>query len=145
MADSHTLERWSPYALAALRIVTALIFMLHGTQKLFGFPTPPQSGMPPLLSLYGVGGILELVGGVLILVGLFTRPVAFILAGEMAVAYWMAHGLSGKGFLPLMNGGELAALYCWVFLYFVFAGGGEWSLDNLLSGNNRTYDSFRKN
>ncbi len=72
MPYADTLERWSPYALAALRIVTALIFMLHGTQKLFGFPTPPQSGMPPLFSLYGVGGILELVGGLLILVGLFT-------------------------------------------------------------------------
>jgi putative oxidoreductase len=127
MRTSTTLDRWSPYALAALRIVTALIFMEHGTQKLFGFPAPPQSGLPPLLSLFGVGAILELVGGLLILVGLFTRPVAFILAGEMAVAYWMFH--APQSFYPALNGGDAAILYCFVFLLLVFTGPGAWSID----------------
>ena len=127
MANSDTLERWSPYALAVLRIVTALIFMLHGTQKLFGFPAPPESGMPPIFSLFGIGGILELVGGLLILVGFFTRPVALILAGEMAVAYWMFH--APQGMYPVLNGGDAAILYCFVFLLFVFTGPGAWSVD----------------
>jgi putative oxidoreductase len=127
MPYSDTLDRWSPYALAVLRIVTALIFMLHGTQKLLGFPAPPQSGTPPLLSLYGIGGILELAGGLLILIGLFTRPVAFILAGEMAVAYWMFH--APRSMYPLLNGGDAAILYCFVFLLFVFTGPGAWSID----------------
>lgn len=97
-----TLDRYAPYALAALRIVTALIFMAHGTQKLFGFPAPPQGGLPAAVSLYWLGGVLELVGGLLILLGLFTRPVAFVLAGEMAVAYWMFH--FPRNFYPLLNG-----------------------------------------
>ena len=129
MPTSDALERWSPYALAVLRIVTALIFMLHGTQKLFGFPTPPQSGMPALLSLYGVGGILEFAGGLLILVGLFTRLVAFILAGEMAVAYWMFH--APRSMYPVLNGGDAAILYCFVFLLLVFSGPGAWSIDGI--------------
>ena len=104
MGDSHTLERWSPYALAVLQIATALIFILHGTQKLFGFPAPPESEMPPLFSLFGIGGILELVGGLLILVGFFTRPAAFVLAGEMAVAYWMFH--APQSMYPVLNGGD---------------------------------------
>ena len=117
MANSDTLERWSPYALAVLRIVTALIFMLHGTQKLFGFPAPPKSGMPPIFSLFGIGGILELVGGLLILVGFFTRPAAFVLAGEMAVAYWMFH--APQSMYPVLNGGDAAILYRFVFLLLV--------------------------
>ncbi len=124
------LDRYTPYAIAALRIATAIIFMLHGTQKLFGFPAPPPSGRPPLLSLFGIGGVLELVGGFLILIGLFTRPVAFLLAGEMAVAYWMAH--APRNLFPVLNGGDAAILYCFVFLYFVFAGPGPWSLDALM-------------
>lgn len=124
---SATLDRWSPYALAVLRIVTALIFMEHGTQKLFGFPAPPQSGVPPLFSLFGIGAILELVGGFLILIGLFTRPVAFILAGEMAVAYWMFHAPQSP--YPALNGGDAAILYCFVFLLLVFTGPGAWSID----------------
>ena len=124
-----TLDRWSPQALAVLRIVTALIFMAHGTQKLFGFPAPPEGGMPPLLSLFGIGAILELIGGFLILIGWFTRPVAFILAGEMAVAYWMFH--APQSFYPALNGGDAAILYCFVFLYLAVAGGGPWSLDAL--------------
>ena len=121
------LDRWSPQALAVLRIVTALIFMAHGIQKLFGFPAPPEGGIPPLLSLFGIGAILELVGGILILLGWFTRPVAFILAGEMAVAYWMFH--APQSFYPALNGGDAAVLFCFVFLLFVFTGPGAWSID----------------
>ncbi len=101
--------------------------MLHGTQKLFGFPIPPESGMPPIFSLFGIGGILELVGGLLILIGFFTRPVAFILAGEMAVAYWMFH--APRSMYPVLNGGDAAILYCFVFLLLVFTGPGAWSID----------------
>ena len=127
MSYAETLDRYTPYALAALRIVTALIFMEHGTQKLFGFPAPPQGGQPLLLSLYGIGGILEVVGGLLILIGLFTRPVAFLLAGEMAVAYWMFH--APRSFYPLLNGGDAAILYCFIFLLLLFTGPGAWSVD----------------
>ena len=127
--NATTLDRYAPYALAALRIVTALIFMAHGTQKLLGFPAPPQSGQPPLLSLHGIGGVMELVGGLLILLGLFTRPVAFLLAGEMAVAYWVFH--APRNFYPVLNGGDAAILYCFVFLYLVAAGPGPRSLDAL--------------
>ena len=122
-----TLDRYAPYALAALRIATALIFMAHGTQKLFGFPAPPQGGLPAAFSLYWVGGVLELVGGLLILLGLFTRPVAFVLAGEMAVAYWMFH--FPRNFYPLLNGGDASILYCFVFLLLVFTGPGALSVD----------------
>src|SRR5687767_11406472 len=121
------LERYTPYALAALRIVTALIFMEHGTQKLLGFPAPPESGQPPLLSLFGLGAIMELVGGLLVLVGLFTRPVAFLPSGEMAVAYWMFH--APQSTYPVLNGGDAAILYCFVFLLLVFTGPGAWSVD----------------
>ena len=117
---------WSPRMLSVLRAMTGLLFLEHGTQKLFGFPPPPNPG-PALLSLLGVQGILELVGGFLILIGLFTRPVAFILAGDMAVAYFMRH--APRGFFPLLNGGQLAILFCFVFLYLFVAGGGVWSVD----------------
>lgn len=127
MRSFDALDRWSPYALAVLRIVVAVIFMLHGTQKLFGFPAPPQSGLPPLLSLLGVGAVLELLGGLLILIGLFTRPVALLLAGEMAVAYWMFH--APRSLYPVLNGGDAAILYCFVFLLFVFTGPGALSAD----------------
>ncbi len=123
------LDRYTPHAIAALRIATALIFMLHGTQKLFGFPAPPQSGLPPLVSLFGIGGVLELVGGFLILIGAFTRPVAFVLAGEMAVAYWMFH--APRNLYPVLNGGDASILYCFVFLLFVFTGPGALSVDSL--------------
>lgn len=112
-----TLDRWSPHALAVLRIVAALLFMEHGTQKLFGFPAPPEGGMPPFFSLFGIGAVLELVGGFLILVGFLTRPVAFLLAGEMAVAYWMFHAPHSP--YPALNGGDAAILFCFVFLLFV--------------------------
>lgn len=102
--------------------------MQHGGQKIFGYPAAQQSPFDPL-SMIGVAGILELVGGFLILIGLFTRPTAFLLSGFMAVAYFMAH--TPQGFWPLVNGGELAAMYSFVFIYLFTAGGGEWSVDRL--------------
>jgi putative oxidoreductase len=116
---------WAPRVLSILRIVTALIFFEHGTQKLLGFP--PTENPPTLFSLGWIAGALELVGGALLALGLFTRPVAFILAGEMAFAYWMAH--APRSFFPVLNGGDAAILYCFVFLYLAFAGGGPWSVD----------------
>ena len=119
---------WSPRILSVLRIVAALLIMQHGAQKLFGFPPGPQpSPRPALLSLIGVAGILEFFGGLLLLVGLFTRPVAFILSGLLAVAYFMAH--APQGFWPVLNRGELAVLYSFVYLYLAVAGGGSWSVD----------------
>jgi putative oxidoreductase len=120
---------WSGRMLSVLRIVTAFLFMAHGAQKLFGFLTPPGAAGPPLFSLIGLAGVLEFFGGLAILIGLFTRPVAFILSGMMAVAYFMVH--APQGFWPLQNKGEMAVLYCFVFLYFAAAGGGQWSLDRL--------------
>jgi putative oxidoreductase len=119
---------WAPRVLSILRIFAALIFMEHGTQKLLGFP-PSEDPGPALLSLSGIAGLLELVGGPLLALGLFTRPVAFILSGEMAFAYWIAH--APRSFFPILNGGDAAILYCFVFLYLAAAGGGVWSLDNL--------------
>jgi putative oxidoreductase len=127
MRHTDTLDRWAPYALAALRIMAALLFMEHGTQKLLGFPAPPESGQPPLFSLFGFQGVLELFGGLLLALGLFTRPVAFLLSGNMAVAYFMAH--APQSFFPVLNGGDAAILYCFVFLLLVFTGPGAWSLD----------------
>ncbi|HVR43716.1 MAG TPA: DoxX family protein [Thermoanaerobaculia bacterium] len=127
--------RWSPRMLAVLRIVTALLFMQHGTQKLLGFPGGSEGGGPPLMSLIGLAGILELVGGLLIVIGLLTRPVAFILSGEMAVAYFMVHAPQGPW--PLLNQGELPALYCFIFLYLAVAGGGVWSLDDAIARKRR--------
>ena len=117
---------WGPRALAVLRIVTALIFIEHGTQKLLGFP-PSENPGPALFSLLGLAGALELFGGALVLVGLFTRPVAFVLSGFMAVAYFMAH--APRSFFPALNGGDAAILYCFVFLYLCVVGAGAWSVD----------------
>jgi putative oxidoreductase len=125
MISENSLGKWAPYALAVLRIMTALLFMAHGTAKLLGFPDLGFS--PEVLSLPWIAGAIEIVGGVLLLLGLFTRPVAFILSGEMAAAYFMAH--APQGFHPIQNGGESAVLFCFVFLYFVFSGPGAWSLD----------------
>ncbi|MCZ7466613.1 DoxX family protein [Rhizobium rhizogenes] len=125
MAAFDNLSRYRPYALAALRIIAALLFIEHGTQKLFGFPASQMEGSLPTLML--VAALLELVGGILVLIGLFTRPVAFILSGQMAVAYFMAHAPSS--FFPALNGGDAAILFCFVFLYFVFAGPGAFSVD----------------
>ena len=120
-----TLGKWRPQALAAMRIMTALLFLAHGTGKLLGFPALGFS--PSLTSLPGIAGVFEIVGGILLALGLFTRVVAFILCGMMAVAYFMAH--APQGFFPIQNGGELAVLYCFIFLYFVFSGPGAWSFD----------------
>ncbi|HZH50518.1 MAG TPA: DoxX family protein [Microvirga sp.] len=121
---------WAPRLLSILRIVAALIFMAHGTQKLFGFPASPKPG-PEMFSLLWVAGFLEVVGGALLVLGLFTRPVAFVLSGLMAFAYWMAH--APRSFFPVLNGGDAAILYCFVFLFMAAAGGGVWALDNLRS------------
>jgi putative oxidoreductase len=124
------IESLTPRMLSVLRIVTGLLFLEHGTAKLLGFPLSPNPG-PAVFSLLGVQGILELVGGFLILIGFLTRPVAFILAGDMAVAYFMAH--APRGFFPTLNGGQLAILFCFVFLFLVFAGAGPWSVDEQLA------------
>lgn len=124
------LSPWSSQILSSLRIMTGLLFFAHGSAKYLQFPHVAMfDTMQPMqpMSLIGVAGILELVGGALIVVGLFTRPVAFILSGMMAVAYFMAH--APQNFQPLLNGGELAILYCFIFLYLAAAGGGAWSLD----------------
>ncbi len=120
-------ERLSPYqptGLAILRIITALLFIEHGTQKLFGFPPAPFD----ITSLFFIAGIIEFVGGILILLGLFTRPVAFLLSGEMAIAYFMVH--VQIDFFPANNQGDGAVLFCFIFLFLVFAGPGKWALDN---------------
>lgn len=114
--------------LAVLRIVAALCFMEHGCQKLFGFPSEPSFGHPELLSLEGIAGVIEFVGGLLVLVGFQTRIAALLMSGEMAIGYWMLH--APKSFFPALNGGDAAVLYCFIFLYLVFAGPGDWSIDN---------------
>jgi putative oxidoreductase len=133
MTGSDISSKWSslsPYLYSILRIVAAFIFILSGSVKLFGFPTPmPNGGSIDLLSQIGIGAILEFFGGICILLGFFTRPVAFILAGEMAVAYFQFH--FPKGFWPNANGGTAAALFCFIFLYFSAAGSGKWSIDSL--------------
>lgn len=122
------IDTWSPRLLAVLRIVTGLLFLEHGTAKLLGLPHVAMFDGLQLLSLMGLAGVLELGGGLLIVLGLFTRPVAFILSGQMAVAYFMAH--APQAFLPLVNQGELAVLYCFVFLYLFIAGSGAFSIDS---------------
>ncbi len=119
---------WKPRLLSVLRIVTGFLFIQHGTQKMFGFPAEQRQPFE-FFSMYGVAGTLELVGGLLIMLGLFTRPTAFILSGLMAFAYFIGH--APKGFWPLVNGGELAATWSFLFLYLAVAGGGIWSLDQL--------------
>jgi putative oxidoreductase len=120
--------QWSPYLLSILRIVAAFLFMAHGSQKLFAFPGTSGHTVA-LISEIGVAGILEFFGGLILLLGVYTRPTAFILSGEMAIAYFQVH--APHGFWPSLNRGELAALYCFVFLYLSAAGGGAWSLDAL--------------
>jgi putative oxidoreductase len=123
------LERWTPRLLSVLRIVAAFLFMAHGTQKWLEFPVP--RGTPTtLMSLTGTAGVLELLGGALLLLGAYTRPVAFVLSGLMAFAYFIAH--APHGFWPIVNRGELAALYAFLFLYLAAAGGGPWGLDRWL-------------
>ncbi|MDP9836695.1 putative oxidoreductase [Neorhizobium huautlense] len=119
------LGAYRPQALAVLRIMAALLFIEHGTMKLFGFPAAMGDGALPPLML--IAALLEIIGGALLVIGLLTRPVAFILAGQMAVAYFMAH--ASKGFWPALNGGEPAILFCFIFLYLVCAGPGAWAVD----------------
>ncbi|HEV2747100.1 MAG TPA: DoxX family protein [Allosphingosinicella sp.] len=124
----NRLQLWAPRMLAVLRIVAGLIFLEHGTQKLLGWPPGDYAGIP-LDSMPAYAGVIELVAGLLITIGLFTRPAAFVASGTMAVAYWMAHAPQNP--FPLNNGGDAAILYCFVFLYLVFAGAGPWSVDAL--------------
>ena len=143
MADTSIFARWrswSPYLLSILRIVAAFLFIQVGTAKLLGFPAPvmPGGGTAPVTTLAGFAGLLETVGGTLLLLGLFTRPVAFILSGEMAFAYFIGH--ASAGFWPMLNGGTDAAFYCFLFLFISAAGPGRWSLDAALRG--RRVDSF---
>ncbi len=132
-----SLGKYQPQALAVLRVVTALCFIAHGTQKLFGFPASQMGGGGAfeLFSLMGLAGILEVFGGLAILLGLFTRPVAFLLAGQMAYAFWFVHvPMMGQGnIIPAANGGDGAVLFCFIFLYLVIAGPGAWSVDELRS------------
>jgi putative oxidoreductase len=127
-------ERWAPRMLSILRIVAALIFIEHGTQKLFGFPAAPANGFPPALSLLWWQAIIEVAGGALLLIGLYTRLVAFVLSGSMAFAYWIGH--APKSFFPALNGGDAAILYCFVFLYIACAGPGPWSIDGSVQRRN---------
>ena len=122
-------DRLAPHLLSILRIVAALIFIEHGTQKLFGFPAAPEHAYPDFLSLLWWQGVIEVLGGGLLLLGVLTRFVAFILSGNMAFAYWMVR--APKSFYPALNGGDAAILYCFVFLYIAAAGGGSWSVDRL--------------
>ena len=127
--DDVFFATWTPRAQAVLRIVTGYLFLMHGTAKLLGMPHVAMFDGLQLLSLIGIAGILEMVGGALILIGFFTRPVAFILSGEMAFAYFMGHASHGSVLVPMLNQGELAVLYCFLFLFLAAAGGGAWSVD----------------
>ncbi|MCJ7599648.1 MAG: DoxX family protein [Methyloceanibacter sp.] len=132
--NTHTLETvWAPRVLSILRIVAAILFFEHGTAKLLGFPVTDRS--PEFLSLGWIAGALEVIGGPLLILGLFTRPVALILSGQMAVAYWLAH--APQSVYPLLNGGDAAILFCFIFLYLVFAGPGPWSVDAWREGRAR--------
>ena len=121
------LVAWKPRALSVLRIIAGLLIIQHGMAKLIGFPVFPAYANVQPMSLIGAAGFIELIGGALLILGLFTQPVAFILAGEMAVAYFMSH--APRGFFPLVNGGTLAIMYCFTFLYLAAAGAGPWSVD----------------
>jgi putative oxidoreductase len=123
----QTAAQWAPYILSILRIVVALLFFEHGTSRLFGFPSPLPP--PAFLSMYWFAGAIELVGGALLLLGICVRPVAFIMSGEMAFAYFVSH--APAGFFPILNRGDAAILYCFVFLYIAFAGAGPWSIGAL--------------
>lgn len=125
MNDADLKTIWAPRVLSILRIMAALLFLEHGSQKLLGFPASDYA--PAAFSLSWIAGVLELFGGALLAIGLFTRPVAFVLSGLMAAAYFMAH--APQSFFPVLNGGDAAILFCFVFLYLVFAGPGPWSVD----------------
>jgi putative oxidoreductase len=126
--NAKTLQPWAPRVLSLLRIVAGVIFLGHGTQKLLGFPAGERASVP-FDNMGAYAGLIELVAGALIALGLFTRPAAFLASGTMAVAYWTAH--FPQNFFPVNNGGDAAILYCFIFLYLVFAGPGPWSLDSM--------------
>lgn len=128
MINSTTLSRWDQEALGVLRIVTALLLISHAVVKLFGFPPGAEPGPQELTSLFGIAGLFEIVAGPLLLIGLFTRATAFFAAGEMGIAYWLVHAPSSP--FPVINRGEVAILFCFMFLYLVFSGPGAWSIDN---------------
>lgn len=130
MKIETALSPWRPHLLSLLRVMSGLLLLQHGTAKVLHFPLVQSMAKVSLTSPAWIAGILELVGGILLVIGLFTRPTAFILSGMTAVAYFMAH--AGRNFFPILNGGELAALYCFVFLYLAAAGGGPWSLDAIV-------------
>src|SRR3954452_1501983 len=135
MPIADRLSRYAPLLLGLLRIVAGLLFLSHGLVKLFGFPPGAQPGQQQFLTLFGIGGLVELVAGGLIALGLLTRPAAFLASGEMAVGYWMYH--APKAFYPAVNGGDAAILYCFIFLYLSAAGAGPWSLDAMGRGRRR--------
>jgi putative oxidoreductase len=130
---SSAFERWRPYVLSLLRIMAGLLFLEHGTAKLFG--CPPHGAIPVYPNVEWFAGRIELIGGALVALGLYTRPVAFLLSGEMAIGYFVDH--APRSFFPLLNGGESAILFCFVFFYLVFADGGPLGLDTLLRGKDR--------
>lgn len=132
MSQQDRLQCISPYVLSLLRVVTALLFMEHGLSKLFAFPVPFGHGAPAAFSLIWFAGVIEVVGGALLTIGLFSRLAALVMSGEMAFAYFIAH--APHGFYPLVNHGEGAILYCFIFFYFVFAGAGPVSLDAAFRG-----------
>lgn len=127
MALNDVCTAWAPRLLSVLRIMSGLLFLQHGTAKFLGIPFVQQVANLPAFSPAWIAGVIELIGGVLLVIGLFTRPVAFLASGLMAAAYFMAH--ASRGFYPILNAGELAVLYCFVFLYIAAAGAGPWSLD----------------
>jgi putative oxidoreductase len=128
-----SLSKFQPQVLSILRIIAGLLFLSSGLQKWFGFPVAnPNFANITLISMIGIAGLIETIGGVLVTVGLYTRAAAFIMSGEMAVAYWYYANRPAKGFMPIQNGGTLEVLFCFVFLYLVFAGAGVWSVDAML-------------
>jgi putative oxidoreductase len=139
MPIAERLSRYAPALLGLLRIVAGLLFLSHGLVKLFGFPPGAQPGQQQFLTMFGIGGLIELVTGGLIALGLLTRPAAFLASGEMAVGYWMYH--APKAFYPAVNGGDAAILYCFLFLYLAAAGPGALSLDGAMAGRKAGTDS----
>jgi putative oxidoreductase len=128
---NESLARWAPVALSVLRIVAAFLFLEHGTQKLLGIPDGKMANVPMSAGLPWWAGLIEIVTGVLMLIGFLTRPAAFLASGTMAAAYWIAHAPQNP--FPVNNQGDAAILYCFVFLYVVFAGAGAWSVDAMRS------------
>jgi putative oxidoreductase len=129
MASASQVERYAPYLLALLRVVAALLFLEHGLAKLVGFPVGAPPGPQPVMSMLGIGAIVEVITGVLVLLGLFTRPAALIASGQMAIGYWMFH--APASFYPAINGGDAAVLFCFLFLYIAAAGPGAFSVEGL--------------